>query len=271
MIIRHKHKGQFSIVPNGIFHDPDLSLRAKGLLVYLLSLPPDWEVRHDQLQRKLHIGRKLLQGAFKELIVAGYAVRDELQGRDEHNRFTTLNYVVSDISNRTMAEVPAAVRSEPRRKKNSGSNKERIKTDPTNSFTKSWSDAKGREQQASQRKYTEIGSRAVAAGQIDWRLADVGPCNSTRPVFTTPLVTARRPIENRTSACLSEYVMKCASEASSALISNGAPVTCWPHRANPMRATRSPGLRGLGGGVCHLVSLLTSWLATAVIAFRPLV
>jgi hypothetical protein len=165
MIIRHKHKGQFSIVPNGIFHDPDLSLRAKGLLVYLLSLPPDWEVRHDQLQRKLHIGRKLLQGAFKELIVAGYAVRDELQGRDEHNRFTTLNYVVSDISNRTMAEVPAAVRSEPRRKKNSGSNKERIKTDPTNSFTKSFSDGKGREQQASQRRYTDIGSRAVAAGQ----------------------------------------------------------------------------------------------------------
>jgi hypothetical protein len=165
MIIRHKHKGRFSIVPNGIFHDPRLSLRAKGLLAYLLSLPPDWEVRHDQLQRKLRIGRKLLQGALEELVAAGYAVRDEMQGRDEHNRFTTLNYVVSDISSRAMPEVPLAVRSEPQRKKNSGNNKERIKTDFTNSFPKSRSGAEGRERQAPQRKYTEIGSRAVAAGQ----------------------------------------------------------------------------------------------------------
>ena len=85
MIIRHKHKGRFSIVPNGIFHDPRLSLPAKGLLVYLLSLPPDWEVRHDHLQDKLRIGRKLLESAFKEIIAAGYAVPDEIQGRDEHH------------------------------------------------------------------------------------------------------------------------------------------------------------------------------------------
>jgi hypothetical protein len=165
MIIRHKHKGRFSIVPNGIFHDPSLSLRAKGLLAYLLSLPPDWEVRHDQLQRKLRIGRKILEAAFRELIVAGYAVRDEVQGRDEHNRFTTLNYVVSDIPSRVMAEVPAAVRLEPRRKRNTGNNIERIKTDLTNSVSKPRFSAEGREQQAPQRKYTEIGSRAVAAGQ----------------------------------------------------------------------------------------------------------
>src|SRR5262245_621112 len=101
MIIRHKHKGRFVLLPNGIFHDPRLSLVAKGLLAYLLSLPPNWEVRHDQLRQELGIGRKILDKAFKELIAAGYVVRDEMQGRDEQNRFTTLNYVVSDISNAT--------------------------------------------------------------------------------------------------------------------------------------------------------------------------
>src|SRR5262245_35343058 len=127
MIIRHKHKGRFVIVPNEIFHDPRLSLSAKGLLVYLLSLPPDWAVRHDQLQRKLGIGRKLLDGAFKELIAAGYAGRDEMQGRDERNRFTTLNYVVSDIPDPRCPDVPFPTRTQPKRKRSSGNNKERIK------------------------------------------------------------------------------------------------------------------------------------------------
>src|SRR3954469_25947037 len=97
MIIRHKHQGRFVIVPNQIFDDTRLSFAAKGLLAYLLSLPPNWEVRHDQLQRKLGIGRKLLGKALSELIKAGYVTRDESQMRDEFNRFTTLNYVVSDV------------------------------------------------------------------------------------------------------------------------------------------------------------------------------
>jgi hypothetical protein len=165
MIIRHKHKGRFVIVPNGIFHDPRLSLAAKGLLAYLLSLPADWEVRHDQLQRKLGIGRKLLDRAFRELIAAGYVIRDEFQGRDEHNRFTTLNYVVSDITNRVTPDVPSPTHAKPPRKRSSGNNKERIKTDLTNPFPKSLPVEQGRSEQAQQRQFTEFGERALAAGQ----------------------------------------------------------------------------------------------------------
>jgi hypothetical protein len=165
MIIRHKHKGRFSIVPNGIFHDPRLSLPAKGLLVYLLSLPPDWEVRHDHLQDKLRIGRKLLESAFKEIIAAGYAVRDEIQDRDEHHRFTTLNYVVSDVSSRAISDVPFSSRSKPKRRRSSGNNKERVKTELTNTtLPKSLPIAPGRKVKASRKQYTEMGNRAVAAG-----------------------------------------------------------------------------------------------------------
>jgi hypothetical protein len=164
MIIRHKHKGRFVIVPNGIFNDPRLSLAAKGLLAYLLSLPADWEVRHDQLQRKLGIGRKLLDRAFKELIAAGYVIRDEFQGRDEHNRFTTLNYVVSDITDRVIPDVSSPARAKPPRKRSTGNKKEEINTDSTKPFPKPLSTTQAEPKTAYQDKYSEMGEHARAAG-----------------------------------------------------------------------------------------------------------
>ena len=136
MIIRHKHTGSFTVVPNAIFNDDRLSLTAKGLLGYLLSRPRNWEVRHDQLQRKLDIGRKLLSKLLNELREAGYLERDEEQGRDDQNRFTTLNYVVRDIPELTAADVPTPLRSEPPHKRDTGNNKEEIKTKSTKPFPK---------------------------------------------------------------------------------------------------------------------------------------
>ena len=164
MIIRHKHKGRFVIVPNGIFHDPRLSLAAKGLLPYLLSLPKNWEVRHDQLQRKLGAGRKLLDRAFRELIAAGYVTRDESQGRDEYNRFVTLNYVVSDIADQTMPDVPFPGRIKPPRERSNGNKKEEINTDSTKPFPKPPSTKRAEPEKACQDKYSEMGERARAAG-----------------------------------------------------------------------------------------------------------
>jgi hypothetical protein len=164
MIIRHRHKGRFVIVPNGIFHDPRLSLAAKGLLAYLLSLPADWEVRHDQLQRKLEIGRKLLNRALKELVIGGYVTRDEFQGRDENNRFATLNYVVSDVSSCAPSDVHSPMRARPLHKRSTGNNKEEINTDSTKPFPKPLSTQQAEAPKARQDKYSEMGERARAAG-----------------------------------------------------------------------------------------------------------
>src|SRR5258705_13416727 len=90
MIIRNKHKSRFTQIPNAIFEDQRISIGAKGLLVYLLSRPPNWSVQHKQLQRALGIGRKLLTKLLNELAEAGYVDRDENQGRDELNLFYAL-------------------------------------------------------------------------------------------------------------------------------------------------------------------------------------
>jgi hypothetical protein len=164
VIIRHRHEKSFVIVPNGIFHDARLSLGAKGLLAYLLSLPPDWDVRHDQLQRELRIGRKQLEKHLEELIAAGYVVRDQVQGRDEHNRFTTLNYVVTDIPTEKISDAPPAVRPEPQRRRSNGNNKEEIKTDSTNPFSKSLPTEQGQTNGARQVIASDSRQRALEAG-----------------------------------------------------------------------------------------------------------
>jgi hypothetical protein len=46
---------------------------------------------------------------------AGYGGRDEKQGRDECNQFTTLNYVIRDIPERTLPDVPKPQRPKPLR------------------------------------------------------------------------------------------------------------------------------------------------------------
>src|ERR1700716_3316443 len=110
MIIRRKHKSRFTQIPNAIFEDRCLSIAAKGLLVYLLSRPPNWTVRHDQLQYTLRIGRKMLNKIVRELAEAGYLDRDEYQGRDDHNRFMPYDYTIRDIPEPTVADAPVPPR-----------------------------------------------------------------------------------------------------------------------------------------------------------------
>jgi hypothetical protein len=163
-IVRHRPKGNFTAVPNAILEDDRLSLEAKGLLCYLLSRPPNWQPRHDHLKRKLAVGRKLLKRCFEEIIDAGYGGCDEKQGRDECNRFTPLNYVIRDIPECSVAEAPKPQRPEPLRQRDTGNNKEGIKTDSNNPFSKPLPMEQEEAKQARQVDYTEFGKHALAAG-----------------------------------------------------------------------------------------------------------
>ena len=164
MIIRRKHKNRFTQIPNAIFADRRLCIAAKGLLVYLLSRPPNWTVRHDQLQYTLGIGRKLLTKLLNELAEAGYLDRDEHQGRDEHNRFMPYDYTVRDIPEPGAADAPAALHLEPQREKDTGNNNKEINTESTNPFPKPLPPAQAEPVRALQDKYTPIGERARAQG-----------------------------------------------------------------------------------------------------------
>jgi hypothetical protein len=96
-VIRHKHKRNFTVVPNAIMRDQRLSTEAKGVLIYMLSCPRGWEFYHWQIQQELGIGKQKLQRVIQELVEAGYLKRGHKQPRDSANRFAGYGYVVCDI------------------------------------------------------------------------------------------------------------------------------------------------------------------------------
>jgi len=95
-------------MPNAIAQDGQLSIEAKGTLLYLLTRPHNWQVKHGHLMKELRIGRDKFQRVMHELIGAGYAQRDEHQPRGAGNRFLSYNYIISDVASEEVASASEA-------------------------------------------------------------------------------------------------------------------------------------------------------------------
>jgi hypothetical protein len=86
----HKRDCPFVQIDRQLFEDEDLSWKAKGLLSYLLSKPDDWEVYINQLTSASADGRHSTRSGIKELIEAGYIVRE--RDRSEDGTFEGYTY-----------------------------------------------------------------------------------------------------------------------------------------------------------------------------------
>lgn len=74
-IRRAPHRTAYVVVANATVRDEALSWGARGLLVYLLSLPDDWRVRQADLVARAPEGRTVVERLLRELIDAGYLRR----------------------------------------------------------------------------------------------------------------------------------------------------------------------------------------------------
>lgn len=72
MIMRADHAADFFSIQNATARDERLSLAARGLLVFLLSMSDDWQFSVNGLAKQLGIGRNKIIGLVKELQAAGY-------------------------------------------------------------------------------------------------------------------------------------------------------------------------------------------------------
>lgn len=72
---------------NTTLQDTNLSCKARGLLVYLISQPPDYRVSSKRLPEVLKEGKDSILGALKELEDQGYLEREKC--RDEDGKFST--------------------------------------------------------------------------------------------------------------------------------------------------------------------------------------
>jgi len=83
MVIRRLSGGEMPVQIWGKhIQNPNLSLRAKGLYVYLCSMPTDWIIRAKDLQKKLNQGRAIVRSAMKELRENGYVQYSQIKYSD---------------------------------------------------------------------------------------------------------------------------------------------------------------------------------------------
>lgn len=64
----------FTVIHNSVIDNEDLSWKARGILIYLLSKPNNWEVRMSELiSKSKNEGQMAVRSALKELVKFGYA------------------------------------------------------------------------------------------------------------------------------------------------------------------------------------------------------
>ena len=83
-IIKSHAQREFVLIPNIAVRDNRLSLKARGLHHYLLSLPTDWEISIASLSREMLEGKDAIRSAFTELFELNYVVRKRYHNQKGH-------------------------------------------------------------------------------------------------------------------------------------------------------------------------------------------
>ena len=100
---RHK-RTDFSVIDNHVFKDKDLTLKAKGLLATILSLPDDWKYSIEGLASLCSDGTTSVTSALNELISRGYIIRT--RSNDESGRFNGYIYDIYERPQEPCSENP---------------------------------------------------------------------------------------------------------------------------------------------------------------------
>jgi len=89
-IIRVIKNRNYSVIANGIFRDQRISLKAKGLLGILLSLPQNWNLSIEGLTKITKEGRHSITNTITELIENGYIERTQIRDKGKFVGYTYL-------------------------------------------------------------------------------------------------------------------------------------------------------------------------------------
>ena len=84
----------YTVMSNHHLRNPALSLKAKGLLSLMLSLPEEWDYTLKGLSLINKEGIDAIREAVKELELAGYVIRS--RARNEKGQLTGTDYVIHE-------------------------------------------------------------------------------------------------------------------------------------------------------------------------------
>ena len=89
-VFRIERTRDYTVMSNHHLRNANLSLKAKGLLSMMLSLPEDWNYTTRGLAKICKEGVDAIGAALRELEAAGYIVRHKL--RDSQGRISDTEY-----------------------------------------------------------------------------------------------------------------------------------------------------------------------------------
>ena len=103
-VFRIERTRDYTVMSNHHLRNHQLSLKAKGLLSMMLSLPDDWNYTTRGLAKICKEGVDAIGGALRELESAGYIVRHQL--RDRQGRISDTEYVIYEQPQPRQPETP---------------------------------------------------------------------------------------------------------------------------------------------------------------------
>lgn len=101
-VFRVNKSKNYTVISNYHLRDLNLSLRAKGLLSVMYSLPDDWDYSIKGLAAISQEGEKAIRTILKELEERGYLVRTRTHNADGH--FDGIIYDIFEQPNQNVAE-----------------------------------------------------------------------------------------------------------------------------------------------------------------------
>ena len=110
-VFRIERTRDYTVMSNHHLRNYELSLKAKGLLSMMLSLPDDWNYTTRGLAKICKEGVDAIGGALRELESAGYIVRHQL--RDRQGRISDTEYVIYEQPQPRQPETPGPDTAEP--------------------------------------------------------------------------------------------------------------------------------------------------------------
>ena len=105
-VFRIERTRDYTVMSNHHLRNANLSLKAKGLLSMILSLPEEWNYTTRGLASICKEGVDAIGSALKELETAGYIVRRQLRGTN--GRITDTEYVIYEQSQPDMSQPDTA-------------------------------------------------------------------------------------------------------------------------------------------------------------------
>ena len=103
-VFRIERTRDYTVMSNHHLRDKGLSLKSKGLLSMMLSLPEDWNYTTRGLAKICKEGVDAIGGALRELEGAGYIVRHQM--RDRQGRISDTEYVIYEQPQPKVPDTP---------------------------------------------------------------------------------------------------------------------------------------------------------------------